>query len=279
MTDSTGARLAALVAVTALACGAVERPSGGDPAVEIAALAAAATSSPTPSPAPERDASLGDGFVVWESNRTGSFRLWSKRLDGSGLRRLTPNHGDRVDCCPHIAPDGRAVAYLSLAPGQERYPEAGRATLRLVAADGSGDRQLAASARPYFENRAAVWVDPSTLHYVDGDGYSVRLDVTSGAATRLTAAGRPSRGYLVDATGRWATDGTPTFSRFDAATGAVAAAAALGGCQPYFTHDGRWGFWTAGAGGPIDRIDPATRTRSTLLKKSDPRLPPGRGYL
>ena len=36
-------------------------------------------------------AELGGGFVVWESNRTGSWRLWVARLDGTGLRQLIPD--------------------------------------------------------------------------------------------------------------------------------------------------------------------------------------------
>ena len=52
----------------------------------------------------------------------------------------------------------------------------------------------------------------------------------------------------------------------------------LGGCEPYFSHDGRWGYWMPGAGGPIDRIDLATGEVSTLVHKNDPRLGE-RGYL
>ena len=35
----------------------------------------------------------------------------------------------------------------------------------------------------------------------------------------------------------------------------------------------------AGAGGPIHRIDLASREITPLLRKNDPLLPPGRGYL
>ncbi len=35
-------------------------------------------------------AELGEGFVVWESSRSGHWRLWRRDLDGSGLRRSVP---------------------------------------------------------------------------------------------------------------------------------------------------------------------------------------------
>ena len=52
----------------------------------------------------------------------------------------------------------------------------------------------------------------------------------------------------------------------------------LGGCQPYFSRDGRWGFWTGGAGGPLHRIELASGAVGRILAKSDPRVPDGFGY-
>ena len=74
------------------------------------------------------------------------------------------------------------------------------------------------------------------------------------------------------------TNGQPTFSPFDAGRKAVSQRSTLGGCQPYFSHDGRWGFWTAGAGGPMNRMDLATREVSTILEKNDPRMVGDWGY-
>src|ERR1700681_4846176 len=47
-------------------------------------------------------ARLGDGFLVWESNRTGPWRIWTRRLDGSGLRQLTPDESGHEHWCAHI---------------------------------------------------------------------------------------------------------------------------------------------------------------------------------
>ena len=54
----------------------------------------------------KRMAKLGRGFVVWESNRTGNWRIWHRSLDGSGLRQVTPDETDRDHIAPHISPEG-----------------------------------------------------------------------------------------------------------------------------------------------------------------------------
>ena len=84
---------------------------------------------------------------------------------------------------------------------------------------------------------------------------------------------------VIDATLSSATTGLPRFSPFDPETGGIAKQQRLGGCQPYFSHDGRWGFWTAGAGGPVNRIDLETRAVTTLIEKGDARLPRDLGYV
>src|SRR5262249_45760253 len=55
--------------------------------------------------------------------------------------------------------------------------------------------------------------------------------------------------------------------------------AALGGCEPYFTTDGVWGFWMGGAGGPINRIRLGTRQISPIINLHDSRMPADRAYL
>ena len=56
---------------------------------------------------------LGKGFLVWESNRSGRWRIWYRNLDGSGLRQLSPEEEGRDHFAPHISPDGTHMAYLS----------------------------------------------------------------------------------------------------------------------------------------------------------------------
>lgn len=231
-------------------------------------------------------APIGRGFVIWESNRSGHWRIWRRELDGSGLRQISPEEAGREHYCPHLAPDGRRLVYLSYPTGLDTYdhrPTEGM-PLYVLSSEGGQPKLAAAHARDYYEDRAAVWFDNDRLAYIDGEGFTCELDLRSGKNTRLTATGRPGNawgqsGYLINATITHATGGDPTFSLFDTAKSAVVPQNALGGCQPYFTHDGRWGFWMGGAGGPINRIDLRTRQVSPMLALNDPRMPKERAYL
>lgn len=245
---------------------------------------AAAKTRPAATPQrapPARWDAPGEGFVVWESNRSGRWRLWIQRLDGGGLRRLTPDEGERIHCCPHVAPDGSAVAWLSLEPGPDRYPEdrPERGALRLIRPDGSGDRVLAPVARAYGEHRAAIWHGERALVYVDGEGHTVRLDVDAGKRERLTREPHPRSGWLIGPGMSHAVWALPAFSPYDPARKTVAEVQPLGGCQPYFSRDGRWGYWVAGAGGPLHKVELATGRVTPFFAKSDSRLPGEQGYL
>lgn len=223
----------------------------------------------------------GRGFVVWESNRSGRWRLWIQDLNGSAPRQLTPEEDDRIHCCPHVAPDGSVLAWLSLDPGPDRYPEerAEAGALRLIRPDGSGLRELAPRARAYGEHRAAIWHGPRDLLYIDGEGYTVRLALDTGEQERILSRPHRMSGWLMGPSLTHAVDGLPTFSLYDPRRREVTELQAFGGCQPYFSADGRWGYWVAGAGGPLYKIDLKTRAVSQLLGKSDPRMPGAQGYL
>ncbi|HYN19462.1 MAG TPA: LamG-like jellyroll fold domain-containing protein [Thermoanaerobaculia bacterium] len=223
----------------------------------------------------------GRGFVVWESNRSGRWRLWIQDLRGSEPRQLTPEDGARIHCCPHISPDGAWIAWLSLDPGPDRYPEkrAESGALKLIRPDGTGLRDLVPRARAYGEHRAAVWHGRQDLVFIDAEGYTARLSVDSGERERLVRRPHPMSGWLIGPGLSHAVDGLPTFSFYDPRRREVTELQAFGGCQPYFSRDGRWGYWVAGAGGPLYKIELKGRAVSTLLGKSDPRLPGAQGYL
>lgn len=235
----------------------------------------ASSGSPTAS-APEISspeyARLGDGFLVWESDRGGAWRIWTRRLDGAGLRQLTPEESGRQHCCPHVSPDGKWVAYLSLARSKfESDDEEGE--LRLIRPDGNGDHTIAERAETYTRgHRAAIWHGADHLQFIDGGGNAVRLDLVSGKREKLAPPSGEGSGYLLDPTLTHGTTGLPTFSLYDAARHAITERTPFGGCEPYFSDDGRWGVWMAGAGGPLRALDLATRTGKTLFEKNDPRL-------
>jgi hypothetical protein len=260
-------------------CGAGESNAGGQ-----AQLASAASGGPVNGFEPTADdfARMGEGLLVWESNRSGNWRLWLRRLDGGGLVQLSPEEGDRQHCCPHISPDGTRVAYLSVGPeARHQFPENGlEGELRLLMVDGSGERALG-PARAYCDHRAVVWRSDRELVHIDGQGRTRLLDLESGVGRMLIADGMRHNGWLVDASLRWAATAAlgPVFAPFDSERGTVAARSPLGGCAPYFASDGVWGFWGAGAGGPINRFELATGRSSILLAKNDPRMPAGHGYL
>ena len=98
----------------------------------------------------EDDRLLGPGYLVWESNRTGSWRLWIRQLEGGEPRQLTPDEGQRIHCCPHISPDGQSIAFLSLPADQKLYPSGGAVgRMDWIRPDGSGQKTLLDSARNY----------------------------------------------------------------------------------------------------------------------------------
>lgn len=263
-----------------LACG----PAPPQPDVDLA-VASGAEASPALSAEPAtaargvpEGASTGSGFVVFESDRSRAWRLWISDLEGGEPRRLTPNER-RIHCCPHVSPDGEWIAYLSLEADQRGYPGGGGlGVLRRIRPDGSGQEDLAPEARTYYENRAAVWRSPSELIFIDGERRSMLLDLRSGEARELAPAANP-RGYLISPDLRHAATGLAGFQVYDAAARRLVERSPFGGCQFYFSSDGRWGFWMAGAGGPLRKIDLASGEVSTWLRKSDPRLPEGIGYL
>jgi hypothetical protein len=238
-----------------------------------------------PSQHPESDGAvrtvgLGEGFLVWESNRSGRWRLWIRNLSGGAPRQLTPDDGRRLHCCPHISPDGKQIAYLSLPPDQDGYPQGGAVGVMMaIPPDGSAPRKIVDRARNYYENRAAVWRSPSELNYIDGEGRAAQLDLTTGQSSRLTEAPGDTGPWLINSSLTWAASGHGAFSPFDAARRRVVNRGPRPGCQPYFSHDGLWGFWVMAPGGPINRLHLESGTDTTLLSKSDPRLPADRGYL
>jgi len=68
------------------------------------------------------------GQIVFSSNRSGPWRLWCIRPDGSGLRQLSPEGGQEHDVDPVFSPDGKTILFTSTrggAPGIWRMPREG----------------------------------------------------------------------------------------------------------------------------------------------------------
>ncbi|HEX2486651.1 MAG TPA: LamG-like jellyroll fold domain-containing protein [Myxococcota bacterium] len=227
-------------------------------------------------------AQVGPGFVVWESRRAGHWRIWLRSLDGAPARQLSPEEPGRDHVAAHISPDGRHVAYLSLpAPHDdfERLPPEVEVPLHLLRVEDGHDRVIAPNARTYYQSRAVVWTGPRSLVYIAGDATTRALDVLSGEERVLISEPRTKHGMLVNATHSHATNGRPTFSLYFEEDHAVAPRKALSGCQPYFTLDGRYGYWVADNGGPFRKLDLTDGTTTVMLERDSGLLPRGRGYL
>jgi hypothetical protein len=226
---------------------------------------------------------LGRGFLVWESNRTGRWRIWYRNLDGSGLRQLSPEEEGRDHFAPHISPDGTQLAYLSYPSSRNAYqpiPKGDSVPLHLLRIEDGSDRVLVPSARSYREDRAVVWIGNHELIYIDGRGITQRLGVASGEEQQLTEEPDPKFGFLIDPTLTHATRGRRvSFSLYDPEQRRIALRRVEDGCQSYFSHDGRWGFWIEKAGGPVRRVDLVTGVRGDVVGRNDPRMPKGHRYL
>ncbi len=226
------------------------------------------------------DALPARGALVWESSRSGDWRIWTRRLEGSPPRQLSPDEPGLQHCCAHLSPDGSRLVYLSRSVSKDEYPEFEvPGELRLLRLDGAGGRTLT-SGRPYgWGNRAALWRNDRELIHVGPDGRTRLLDVESGASSWLTEEPRTKLAWLIDATLSHAVSGSPTFSSYDAAKRRVRVGRRFPGCEPYFSHDGRFGFWVERGGGPIRLINLASREIATLLEHEDPSIPGAQRYL
>jgi hypothetical protein len=276
---AAAAAIAAALLASAGGLGCSPSPLADD---HDAAVASAAPSEDpaAPAPAPASAGGAARGWVVWESDRSGAFRIWRQALDGSTPEQLSPEEPGRDHCCAHLSPDGSWVAFLSIPGGVRKYsPNETAGVLHLIPAEGGRDRVLIPAARHYGGHRAVSWWSEDELVYIDGGGDTQLLDLSSGAGRRVADGPERGEGFLVDPTGRWASGSTATFSEVDPATGAVRMATPFSGCEAWIAADGKVGVWTAGAGGPIDAVDLATRGTWTVLRKHDPRLPADRGYV
>jgi hypothetical protein len=219
------------------------------------------------------------GWVAWESNRSGDWRIWTRRLEGSVARQLSPDEPDRQHCCAHVSPDGSRLVYLSQPAPKDRDEEEAAGDLRLVSLADGTERTLLRNALSYGRgHRAALWHDDRRLAWVRADRRTFLLDVDTGVSRWLTDGPSRRLAWLVDATMTHAVDGAPTFATYDAETGRVVRGERRRGCEPYLSHDGAFGFWVRGAGGPFHWISLDSGEVGTLLEHEDPRIPGSQRY-
>lgn len=77
------------------------------------------------------DAEDRSGMTIYfNSDRTGTMRIWRMTPDGTDQSPVTP--GESNDWFPHPSPDGRSLAFLSYEKDVKGHPEDKDVTLRLM---------------------------------------------------------------------------------------------------------------------------------------------------
>ncbi|MBM3335197.1 PD40 domain-containing protein, partial [Candidatus Sumerlaeota bacterium] len=74
------------------------------------------------------------GQIVFSSNRSGAWRIWTINADGSQLRQITKQDGDELDVDPVFSPDGKAILFTST--------RGGKAGVWRMATDGSKPERI-----------------------------------------------------------------------------------------------------------------------------------------
>jgi len=225
-------------------------------------------------------AQFGAGFLVWERSVRGEWQIWTRSLAPDGKEELlVPEEAGRDHFCPKLSPDGSKLVYLSYKRGEDAYDTRVNAALWLMDLTTRKLTRLVEAAKSYAEDRAVVWFDSQRFCYVNGNGETQEWNLASGSSKRLVSQARGKYGFLVNPTQTYATSGSPEFAAFEPKTGVVENRPEYTGCQPYFSQDGKWGFWMGGSGGPINRIFLPLGTVSPILVRADHRLPEARSYM
>ena len=171
------------------------------------------------------------GRIVFSSNRSGPWRIWSVRPDGSALTELTNAGADEQDVDPCVSPDGKLTLFTST--------RGGRVGAWTVASDGLQARRICdgdqAEWSPdgrsiVFRREEQIWtrelasgreqrITPEDWQHCSGPAWSPDGTHAAFACRRGTANAL----FLVDATG-----GKPALV-YDK----------KGACEPHWSADGK----------------------------------------
>lgn len=151
-------------------------------------------------PADDRDPAWSpDGnWIAFASDRSGDYEIYVVDRKGERLRRLT--HDPACDLAPAWSPDGRTLLYRRTSGcGPVSFSES--ESIRLVNADGSGERELVRIVPEDNLNRAGWWAAWSP------DGRRVTLDL--GARITIVDVKRGKKRTLpgLGLDPRWSPDG------------------------------------------------------------------------
>ena len=181
---------------------------------------------PASRPAPKRL-----GLIVFSSNRSGVWRIWTVKDDGSAMRQLTKGSGDHHDVDPSFSPDGKAVLFTST--------RGGKGCVWQMRVDGSHAKRIC-------DGDQAEW---------SPDGRRIVLRRGGAIFTRELAGGKEKRiapdGWTACSGPAWSPDGERiAFARIRGGRNAIFLVGAAGGepkkvhdkqgaCEPHWSPDGR----------------------------------------
>lgn len=198
------AGLAVLLLVTGVVYGVLRMRPGGLP-IPISARQLTLSAGLDAFPA----LSVDGGRLAYSSDRSGSFEIFVRPVDGGVERPLTSDGQQNIQAA--WSPDGRVLAYHSMRRGGIWVMPIDGGAAKQVSPFGSrpawspDGRQLAFQSQPAADIAPNAWgaTLPSTIWIVDIAVPSTMLRV-SGAPRPLTARGRPAGGHSAPA---WSDDG------------------------------------------------------------------------
>jgi Tol biopolymer transport system component/catechol 2,3-dioxygenase-like lactoylglutathione lyase family enzyme len=129
------------------------------------------------------DYSADGKFIYFDSWRSGGLQIWRMQPDGSAAEQITDD--DNLNSSPHVAPDGKTVAFLSQ-PSDS--PDIAAASLKVIsAADG-----LIRTVASFQGNRGSFsmygWGDATHLAFVS---YQMLSDAAAATATATDVSRSP----------------------------------------------------------------------------------------
>ena len=155
-----------------------------------------------------------DGRIVFDSNRSGTFGIWSMKSDGIDLKVLVDTGAQET--LPSPSPDGRWIAYRSAESLAAKAPT----EIWLVRVDGTGARRLVK------DGTTPSWsADGKRVYFRRGTYTAMAIDVRGGEAEEILPKMAPAmKGHSI---------GKPKIS--------------CDGKWAVFTSDrkGRWNVWIA----------------------------------
>ncbi|MEG3615367.1 hypothetical protein [Isoptericola haloaureus] len=131
-----------------------------------------------------------DGATVYAS--ADDWNLYAVPRAGGAVRRVTRDDG-RMHFLHGVSPDGRELAYVALTPAGDDWWAA--ANVHVVGVDGTGDRQLTASARPddgpeYSPDGEWLYLNTEIFTEAPGHAQIARMRPDGSGVERLTHGDR-----------------------------------------------------------------------------------------